>query len=193
MKRKKGDDYVQGEAREEGNEEGEEEEEEEVYIKATSRAIPKALSLALFFQNSKDGYRVTIKTGTVTVVDDIIVDHRKLAQAQREMKEKKSKGNHHDGETLVNVDNGDDGQESKLAAAAAATDDDDGDLMPGLEQPNPERPNPDDDDDDDDDMIDQEAPKMQDEKGENNVKELLLPETQIRRMSYVQVGVKFRR
>lgn len=44
---------------------------EGVVLKATSRAIEKALGLALFFQN-KQGYEVRIRTGTVSVVDDVV-------------------------------------------------------------------------------------------------------------------------
>ena len=44
---------------------------EEVVLKATGKAIEKALSLALFFQGQED-CRVRIRTGTVGVVDDIV-------------------------------------------------------------------------------------------------------------------------
>ncbi|KAI9784249.1 MAG: hypothetical protein M1816_000921 [Peltula sp. TS41687] len=44
---------------------------EPMVLKATSRAIEKALGLAMFFQN-KPGYEVRISTGTVSVVDDVV-------------------------------------------------------------------------------------------------------------------------
>ena len=44
---------------------------EEVVLKATNRAIEKALGLGCFFQGQGD-VRVRIRTGTVGVVDDII-------------------------------------------------------------------------------------------------------------------------
>ena len=44
---------------------------EEVSLKATAKAIEKALNLAIFFQGQED-CRVRIKTGSVGVVDDII-------------------------------------------------------------------------------------------------------------------------
>ena len=45
---------------------------EEVVLKATNRAIEKVLGLALYFQG-QDDCKVRLKTGTVSVVDDIIV------------------------------------------------------------------------------------------------------------------------
>ena len=45
---------------------------EEVVLKATNRAIEKVLGLALYFQK-QDDCRVRIRTGTVGVVDDIVV------------------------------------------------------------------------------------------------------------------------
>lgn len=44
---------------------------EGVVLKGTSRAIEKTLGLALFFQG-KQGYEVRIRTGTVSVVDDVV-------------------------------------------------------------------------------------------------------------------------
>ncbi|MCJ1308286.1 hypothetical protein MMC25_001939 [Agyrium rufum] len=44
---------------------------EEVLLKATSRAIEKALSLGLYFQGQGD-CRIRIRTGGVSVIDDIV-------------------------------------------------------------------------------------------------------------------------
>ncbi|KAL9066517.1 MAG: hypothetical protein Q9161_007492 [Pseudevernia consocians] len=44
---------------------------EEVVLKATNRAIQNVLGLALFFQG-QDDCRVRLRTGTVSVVDDIV-------------------------------------------------------------------------------------------------------------------------
>ncbi|KAI9703235.1 MAG: hypothetical protein M1836_007800 [Candelina mexicana] len=44
---------------------------EEVVLKATGKAIEKALSLALFFQGQED-CKVKIRTGSIMVIDDII-------------------------------------------------------------------------------------------------------------------------
>ncbi|WEW60523.1 AlbA family DNA/RNA-binding protein [Emydomyces testavorans] len=46
---------------------------EEVFIKATGRAIQKAMDIGKWF-NEKEGYNIKVKTGTVLVVDDIIED-----------------------------------------------------------------------------------------------------------------------
>ncbi|KAI4132528.1 MAG: hypothetical protein LQ338_000627 [Usnochroma carphineum] len=43
---------------------------EEVILKATNRAIEKALGLAVFFQG-QEGFRVRLRTGTVGAVDDV--------------------------------------------------------------------------------------------------------------------------
>ena len=49
---------------------------EEVTLKATNKAIERALGLALFFQGQED-CRVRLKTGSVGVVDDIVVDEHR--------------------------------------------------------------------------------------------------------------------
>lgn len=48
---------------------------EEVFIKATGRAIQKAMDLGKWF-SEKDGYSINVKTGTVMVVDDIVEDDK---------------------------------------------------------------------------------------------------------------------
>ena len=48
---------------------------EEVTLKATNKAIERALGLALFFQG-QDDCRVRLKTGSVGVIDDIVVDEK---------------------------------------------------------------------------------------------------------------------
>lgn len=56
---------------------------EEVVLKATGKAIEKALSLAIFFQGQKD-CRVRIRTGSMGVVDDI-VEAEELGLTQTEI------------------------------------------------------------------------------------------------------------
>lgn len=46
-------------------------EEEEVLVKATGKAIEKALNLAVFLQKQQD-FRVTLRTGTVDAIDDFV-------------------------------------------------------------------------------------------------------------------------
>ena len=58
-------------------------EKEEVLLKATNRAIEKALNLAMFFQKAKEGYRVTVRTGTIKVVDDIVEEDRPRKRRKR--------------------------------------------------------------------------------------------------------------
>lgn len=50
---------------------GKDKEPEEVVMKATNRAIQNVLGLALFFQG-QDDCKVRLRTGTVSVVDDIV-------------------------------------------------------------------------------------------------------------------------
>jgi len=64
---------------------------EEVVIKATGRAIEKALNLALFFQK-QDDYCVRIRTGSVDAVDDIVQDP-KIQTTQTERKGSNTKDN----------------------------------------------------------------------------------------------------
>ncbi|KAI9857694.1 MAG: hypothetical protein M1813_008115 [Trichoglossum hirsutum] len=54
---------------------------EEVCLKATARAIEKALNLAIFFQSQGD-CRVRIRTGSVGVVDDIIEVKKPTVQGE---------------------------------------------------------------------------------------------------------------
>lgn len=58
---------------------------EEVVLKATSRAIERALELGLFFQEQED-LVVRLRTGTVGAVDDVVVEE------EEEEGEGKSKG-----------------------------------------------------------------------------------------------------
>lgn len=48
--------------------------EEEVFIKATGRAMDKALSVGKWFETRETEYVVRVKTGSVLVVDDVVED-----------------------------------------------------------------------------------------------------------------------
>ncbi|KAL9021370.1 MAG: hypothetical protein Q9180_008610 [Flavoplaca navasiana] len=67
---------------------------EEVILKATNRAIEKALGLGVFFQGQGD-VRVRLRTGSVGAVDDIVVDENKTQRKQTKGKSKKEKGQGH--------------------------------------------------------------------------------------------------
>ncbi|KAF2839120.1 hypothetical protein M501DRAFT_992109 [Patellaria atrata CBS 101060] len=65
-------------------------EHEEILLKGTGRAIEQTLQLALYFQQQRE-YRVQLRTGTVTAIDDIELPprkSRKLGPAPLEMVEK---------------------------------------------------------------------------------------------------------
>ncbi|RHZ68284.1 ribonuclease P subunit p20 family protein [Aspergillus thermomutatus] len=60
---------------------------EEVFVKATGRAIEKALSVGRWFEDRGNEYAVRVKTGSVLVVDDIEEDEeakrKAIAEAER--------------------------------------------------------------------------------------------------------------
>ncbi|KAL1959826.1 hypothetical protein VTO42DRAFT_971 [Malbranchea cinnamomea] len=58
---------------------------EEVFIKATGRAIEKAMNVGKWF-DAKDEYSIRVKTGSVLVVDDIIEDEELKEKLRRESK-----------------------------------------------------------------------------------------------------------
>lgn len=55
---------------------------EEVTVKATGRAIERALNIALWFQK-QDDCRVVLRTGEVGAVDDIEIDGEESARVRR--------------------------------------------------------------------------------------------------------------
>ncbi|OAX80474.1 hypothetical protein ACJ72_05194 [Emergomyces africanus] len=60
---------------------------EEVFIKATGRAIEKAMSIGKWFE-AKEEYAIKVNTGAVMVVDDIVEDER-LKRIQEKKEEKR--------------------------------------------------------------------------------------------------------
>jgi ribonuclease P/MRP protein subunit POP7 len=55
---------------------------EEVVVKATGRAIEKALNIALYFQK-QDDCKAVLRTGEVGAVDDIEVDGEESARVRK--------------------------------------------------------------------------------------------------------------
>ena len=62
---------------------------EAVYIRATGRAIDRAMSIGKWFQDKDEEYEIRVETGSVLVVDDIVVDQE---QKEREDKRKNMDG-----------------------------------------------------------------------------------------------------
>ena len=73
---------------------------EEVFVKATGRAIEKALNVGKWFEEKEAEYTVRVETGSVLVVDDVVEDEekkdrelqkqqRKAAAQQNELQESK--------------------------------------------------------------------------------------------------------
>ncbi|KAL4888250.1 Rpp20 subunit of nuclear RNase MRP and P-domain-containing protein [Aspergillus ambiguus] len=58
---------------------------EEVFVKATGRAIEKALSVGRWFEQHGGEYAVTVKTGSVLVVDDVEEDAEAKRKALEEV------------------------------------------------------------------------------------------------------------
>lgn len=59
------------------------EEREEVFVKATGKAIEKALNVGKWFEEKEAEYAVRVNTGSVLVVDDVVEDEEKK---ERELK-----------------------------------------------------------------------------------------------------------
>jgi ribonuclease P/MRP protein subunit POP7 len=66
---------------------------EEVFIKATGRAVDKAVSIGKWFEE-KEEYGTRVKTGSVLVVDDIVKDEemKEKLKRKRAMNESSKKG-----------------------------------------------------------------------------------------------------
>lgn len=159
---------------------------EEVLLKATNRAIEKALNLAMFFQQA-EGYKVTIRTGTISVVDDVIELNRPLWLGE-------DKGG-----------NNARGMSGDIDLVASHTASSDTEATSTLDPDNSVIPT---NNEHDTEMVEDgeaiqtddkerghgggQSPEegTHDEQGEEDEEEEEeLPETQIRRMSYVQVGI----
>ncbi|KAJ5773626.1 hypothetical protein N7457_008522 [Penicillium paradoxum] len=56
---------------------------EEVFVKATGRAIEKALNVAKWFEERPTEYAVRVNTGSVVVVDDIVQDEETKEKEER--------------------------------------------------------------------------------------------------------------
>ncbi|KAL8680604.1 MAG: hypothetical protein Q9186_003196 [Xanthomendoza sp. 1 TL-2023] len=127
----------------EGGSEGQKEP-EEVFLKATNRAIEKALELGVFFQGQED-VRVRLRTGSAGAVDDVVVveERRKGGNGVRG---KKKKG----GQGVEGSGAGEDGEEGK-------------------------------------EEVHQEMQKAEAEAEEEDI-----PETQIRKVSVLEIGISLK-
>jgi ribonuclease P/MRP protein subunit POP7 len=101
---------------------------EEVLVKATGRAIEKALSIAKWFEEKEAEYSVRVKTGSVLVVDDIVEDEKK-----KEKEEQKGQRQQEQEQNAAGQGGQDPKPESKSAAKkrkrqTAAAEADDGEL-----------------------------------------------------------------
>ncbi|KAI4264457.1 MAG: hypothetical protein L6R42_000449 [Xanthoria sp. 1 TBL-2021] len=114
---------------------------EEVILKATNRAIEKALGLGVFFQGQGD-VRVRLRTGSVGAVDDIVIEEKRTARKGK----KGSPGrNNEEGATAGAGENAEDGND-----------------------------------------------EVNEEMGNVEADDAVLPETQIRRVSVLEVGISLK-
>ncbi|KAJ5608893.1 hypothetical protein N7528_009460 [Penicillium herquei] len=72
---------------------------EEVFMKATGRAIEKALKVGKWFEEKQTEYAVRVKTGSVLVVDDIVEDEEKK-ERDIEKKQRQEEKNQTAGEVV---------------------------------------------------------------------------------------------
>lgn len=70
-------------------------EREEVFVKATGRAIEKALNVGKWFEEKDAEYTVRVNTGSVLVVDDVVEDEEKN---QRELQKQQHHQRKQDGQ-----------------------------------------------------------------------------------------------
>lgn len=89
----------------------------EVFVKATGRAIEKALNLGKWFEERGAEYAVRVKTGSVLVVDDVVEDEdRQQREMQKRQREEERKSNSEAGADQQSEVNGTASMPSKAAA-----------------------------------------------------------------------------
>ncbi|OQE15532.1 hypothetical protein PENFLA_c031G10691 [Penicillium flavigenum] len=71
---------------------------EEVFVKATGRAIEKALNVAKWFEEKETEYKVRVNTGSVIVVDDIVEDEEMKAKEEQERQQQKEQAQNDPGD-----------------------------------------------------------------------------------------------
>ncbi|KAE8144067.1 Rpp20 subunit of nuclear RNase MRP and P-domain-containing protein [Aspergillus pseudotamarii] len=59
---------------------------EEVFVKATGRAIEKALRVGKWFEERESEYAVRVETGSVLVVDDVVEDEERKRKLEEKVK-----------------------------------------------------------------------------------------------------------
>lgn len=65
------------------------EQREEVFVKATGKAIERALNVGKWFEEKEAEYAVRVSTGSVLVVDDVVEDEEKK---ERELRKQRQQG-----------------------------------------------------------------------------------------------------
>lgn len=89
---------------------------EEVFIKATGRAIDKAMNVGKWF-DAKEDYTTRVKTGSVLVVDDVVEDEgMKEKLNKKEKSEQNTTANHSVDDKASNLPDGSERKDNDAAA-----------------------------------------------------------------------------
>ncbi|KAJ5276736.1 hypothetical protein N7524_002889 [Penicillium chrysogenum] len=95
---------------------------EEVFVKATGRAIEKALNVAKWFEEKETEYKVRVNTGSVIVVDDIVEDEEMKAKEEQKRQQQKEQAQNDPGDAPSKPESKSAAKKRKRQAAAAEDD-----------------------------------------------------------------------
>ncbi|CAI7614926.1 unnamed protein product [Penicillium viridicatum] len=95
---------------------------EEVFVKATGRAIEKALNVAKWFEEKGTEYTVCVNTGSVLVVDDIVEDEEMKAKEEQKRQRQEEQTPTDQGDAASKPESKSAAKKRKRQAAAAEDD-----------------------------------------------------------------------
>lgn len=95
---------------------------EEVFVKATGRAIEKALNVAKWFEEKEAEYTVRVTTGSVVVVDDIVEDEEMKAKEEQNRQRQEEQTPTDQGDAASKPESKSAAKKRKRQAAAAEDD-----------------------------------------------------------------------
>lgn len=95
---------------------------EEVFVKATGRAIEKALNVAKWFEEKETEYTVRVNTGSVVVVDDIVEDEEMKAKEEQKRQRQEEQTPTDQGDAASKSESKSAAKKRKRQAAAAEDD-----------------------------------------------------------------------
>ena len=95
---------------------------EKVFVKATGRAIEKALNVAKWFQEKEAEYTVCVNTGSVVVVDDIVEDEEIKAKEEQKRQRQQEQTSTDQGDAASKPESKSAAKKRKRQAAAVEDD-----------------------------------------------------------------------